>query len=267
MKKILLFSLVCFVFFSCKKENVATSEYSDSISGVRIRYIISVVDGSTVSTKSEAAIQSAVVCMVVNDSVYETQVDKNGIAVFNNLFAGNAIVQVKCEGYTTANFVVDLRAKPDVSNIYDATNCRLVSDIISIFPTAGESLANVSGRIYADLDLTSAGDELVPNSLNVRAFVNPEDLYKFVEHEGSGNILDLSYDGFLVSTASQSGTYSLSLPASANNLQYVISADDFEFQRQINSTETERTVYSFINDTILVQTSGNYILDLNFEIE
>lgn len=267
MKKILLFSLVCIAFFSCKKENVTISEYSDSISGVKIRYIVSVVDGSTVSAKSESAIQSAVVCMVVNDSVYETQVDNNGIAVFNNLFAGNAIVQVKCDGYTTANFVVDLRAKPDTSNVYDATNRRLVSDIISIFPTTGESLANVSGRIYADLDLTSAGDELVPNSINVRAVVNPEDLYKFVEHEGSGNILDLSYDGFLVSTASQSGTYSLSLPASATNLQYVISADDFEFQRQINPTETERTVYSFINDTISVQTSGSYIHDLYFEIK
>ena len=267
MKKIFLFLLVCFAVFSCKKENVTISEYSDSISGVKIRYIVSVVDGSTASTKIESIIQNTFVCMVVNDSIYETNVDENGIAVFNNLFAGNAIVQVKCDGYTTANLIVDLRAKPDSTSIYDATNLRMVSDIITIFPTSGESLANVSGRIFADLDLTIAGDELVTTNLNVRAVVNPDDLFKFVEHEGSGNIIDLSYDGFLISTAGQSGTYSLSLPASASNLQYILSADDFEFQRQINPSETERTIYIFVNDTIMVQTSGKYIHDLYFEIK
>ena len=107
MKKTLLLSiLIVIVILSCKKANVTDETYSDNIEGVRIRYVVSVVDGSTASAKSETSIQNAVVCMVVNDSVYEITVDKNGIAIFNNLFAGNALVQVKCEGYTTANLLM-----------------------------------------------------------------------------------------------------------------------------------------------------------------
>lgn len=268
MKKTILLSiLIVIAILSCKKANVTDDTYSDNIEGVRIRYVVSVVDGSTASAKSETSIQNAVVCMVVNDSVYEIAVDKNGIAIFNNLFAGNALVQVKCEGYTTANLIVDLKALPDTVNIYDATNRRIVSNIISIFPTTGDNLANVSGKIYADLDFTNAGEEAVSTNLNIRAVVDPDDLYSFVDHSGSGRILDLSYEGFLVSTNSQSGAYSLSLPATTTGLNYIITSDDFEYQSIITSSETERHVYRLSPDTISVQTAGNYIRDLHFGVE
>lgn len=268
MKKTILLSiLIVIAILSCKKANVTDDTYSDNIDGVRIRYVVSVVDGSTASAKSETSIQNAVVCMVVNDSVYEIAVDKNGIAIFNNLFAGNALVQVKCEGYTTANLIVDLKALPDTVNIYDATNRRIVSNIISIFPTTGDNLANISGKIYADLDFTNAGEEAVSTNLNIRAAVDPDDLYSFVDHSGSGSILDLSYEGFLVSTNSQSGTYSLSLPATTTGLNYIITADDFEYQSIITSSETERHVYRLSPDTISVQTASNYIRDLHFGVE
>lgn len=266
-KSIFLSILIVLIILSCKKANELDTEYSDNIEGVRIRYVVSVVDGSTATTKSGAIIQNAVVCMVVNDSVYEIQVDKNGIAIFNNLFAGNALVQVKCEGYTTANLIIDLKALPDTVSIYDATNRRIVSDIISIFPITGDNLANVSGKIYADLDFTNAGEELVSNNLNIRASVNPDDLHTFVEHDGSGSILDLSYEGFLVFTESQSGGYSLSLPATSTSLNYIISADDFEYQSLITPGQNERNIYRMNPKTISVQTSGKYIRDLHFELE
>ncbi|PLX07286.1 MAG: hypothetical protein C0596_11780 [Marinilabiliales bacterium] len=264
-KTALLLSIIAIIFTACTKENVSDTPYSDSISGVKIRYVVNVVDGSANAGKSSTELQNAIVCVVVNDSVYETQVDNNGLAVFNNLFAGNASVHVKCEGYTSANLIVDLKAMPDTTNIYDASNRRIVTSIVNIFPTKGESLANVSGKIYADLDLTDGDLETVSENLNIRAIVNAEDLYKFVDHDCSGGIIDLSYEGFLFSTANSSGNYSLILPAAAIGLDYLISADDFEFYQQITPTTTERKVFRFEPDTITVQTNGNYIHDLYYE--
>lgn len=263
MKNIVLLIGIIIILASCTEKN--TEDYSDKISGVRIRYIVSVVDGAKNVGRSNIDISNAIVCVVVNDSIYETPVDSNGITVFNNLFAGNAYVKVKCEGYTTANLIIDLKAVLDSTNsIYDATNYRVASSIINIFPTQGENLAKISGNIYADLDLTDTDMENVTESLNVRANIAPEDLYKFAKHEASGKIISLSYEDMFISTSSTSGTYSMQLPAGAKPMNYIINADDFVYQQQINASDTERVVFSFNSDTLTVQASGSYIKDLYY---
>lgn len=266
MKKIILIACgIILILASCTKENISDEPYSDSINGVRIRYVVNILDGSASAGKSIMPIDSTTVCVVVNDSVYETPVDENGIAIFNNLFAGNATVKVKCEGYTTANLIVDLKAMPDTTNIYDASNRRVVSSIIHIFPTEGESMANISGKIFADLDLTDSDYETVTKNLNIRAVVNPQDLYRFVDHDCSGGIIDLSYEGLFYSGANTSGNYNISVPAALVGLEYIISADDFDYLQQTTPTTTERKVFKYSADTITVQTSGNYIHDLYYE--
>ncbi len=264
-KTAVLLSIIAIIFAACTKENVTTTPYSDSISGVRIRYVVNVLDGSVSAGKSIMPIDSTTVCVVVNDSIYETPVDENGIAIFNNLFAGNAIVKVKCEGYTTANLIVDLKAMPDTTNIYDASNRRIVSSLIHIFPIEGESMAKVSGKVYADLDLTDGDFELVSENINIRTLVNTHDLYKFVDHDCSGGIVSLSYEGLFYNTSNLSGNYSINVPAALVGLEYIISADDFDYLQQITPTETSRKVFSFSADTISVQTGGNYIKDLFYD--
>ncbi len=266
MKKlaILLISSIL-IFVSCTKENVTSTPYADDVSGVRIRYVVNIVDGAHSVGKNASDINNAIVAVVVNDSVYETPVDENGIAIFNNLFSGNAIVKVSCDGYTSANLIVDLKAMPDTTNIYDATNRRIVSSIINIFPTEGESLASISGKLFADLDLTDGDLETISESINIRANVNSEDLYKFVDHDCSGGIIDLSYEGFFYSAANSSGDYNLSLPAAAMGLEYVVSADDFDYLQQITPTTTARKIFRLEPNTLSVQTGGSYVLDLIFE--
>ncbi|MDD2635558.1 MAG: hypothetical protein PHW82_08680 [Bacteroidales bacterium] len=257
--------LLILVFLGCKKANVSDAPYIDSIGGVKIRYIVSVVDGSNTISKTSSSIKNATVCVVVNDSIYETPVDENGIAIFNNLFAGNTIVQVKCDGYTTANLIVDLRAMPDTSHIYDATNRRLVSSIVSVFPTNGETLANISGKIQAELDLTNTELETVTNNLVVRANVIAADLYDYVNHDCSGGILDLNYSDFIITSSNSSGNYSMKVPASAKGLRYIINADDFEYLQQITPSDIKRKIYNLKADTIVVQAGGSYVKDLIYE--
>lgn len=257
--------LLVVVLSGCKKANISDDPYIYSIGGVKIRYIVSVVDGSSTIGKSDLTIDNATVCVVVNDSVYETPVDNNGIAVFSNLFAGNTIVQIKCEGYTTANLVVDLRAMPDTSRVYDASNHRVVSSIVSIFPTSGESLANVSGKIRAELDLTNTELETVTNDIKVRANVIATDLYNYVDHNCSGGVINLNYTDFIITSSNSSGNYSMKVPASAKGLRYIINADDFEHFQQITASSLLRKIYNLKADTISVQTGGTYIKDLIYQ--
>ncbi len=257
--------LLIVVLSGCKKANISDDPYIDSIGGVKIRYIVSVVDGSSTIGKSDLTIENATVCVVVNDSVYETPVDKNGLAVFSNLFAGNTIVQIKCEGYTTANLIVDLRAMPDTSHVYDATNYRVVSSIVSLFPTSGDNLASISGKIRAELDLTNTELETVTTDLEVRANVIAADLYNYVDHNCSGGVINLNYTDFIITSSNSSGNYSMKVPASTKGLRYIINADDFEHFQQISVSDTKRKVYNLEADTISVQTGGTYIKDLIYQ--
>ncbi|MDD4149899.1 MAG: hypothetical protein PHE33_07705 [Bacteroidales bacterium] len=269
MKNTVITLIILVIFLSgCKKANEPDAViYTDGISGVRIRYVVSVVDGSSTISKSDSAINNATVCVVVNDSIYETPVDKNGLAVFNNLFAGNTIVQIKCEGYTTANLIIDLKAMPDSdsSSIYDSSNRRVVSSIVSIFPTSGQNLASISGKIRAELDLTNTKLETVTNDISVRANVIATGLYNYVDHDCSGGVLDLNYSGFIITGNNSLGNYSLKVPASAKGLSYIINADDFEYLQQVTPSDVERKIYNLKADTIIVQAGGSYINDLIYE--
>ena len=266
MSKITLYLIIALltVIASCTKENIEPEAPEDSISGRKIRYSIMVVDGSSNVNKA-ITIDSAKVSLVLNDSIYTKTIDPTGIVSFDYLFAGNAVVKVSCEGFTTANYIVDLTAKPDTANIYDSSNLRIVSSIISIFPTAGSGTAKISGRAFAELDLTNTEPETVPDKTKIYAKINVAAIKEYITHSASGGILQFYYEGVNKdTTTNEFGDYEITIPASLNGLPVIISADDFVFNQQITATQTQRKIYKLEPDTINVFSGSSKINDLNF---
>jgi len=262
---IILFTLLTVFTISCKKENIKPEAPEDSISGRKIRYTIMVLDGSQNVNKA-ITLDSTKVSLVLNDSIYTKIIDPTGIVTFDYLFAGNAVVKISCEGYTTANYIVDLTAKPDTTNIYDSNNLRIVSSMISIFPTQGNGTAKITGRAFADLDLTNAELETIPANTRISARINVENIEQYINHSASGGILKFSYDNVNVDTLTNvSGDYEIAIPASLNGLQVIINADDFVYNQQITPTQTQRKIFSLQADTINVYSGSLKIKDLLFE--
>lgn len=268
MKKTLVILLVVILAFgACKKENITptSTNTTDTIVGVRIRYMVMVIGAENSIGKSQSFLEEATVSVVVDGEVERLSVDSSGYAVFDYLFSGNTIVKVECPGYTTANLVVDLRAMSDSTNVYDATNRRVVSNIVTLFPTEGDGTATITGKLFADLDLTTFGLESVNEDIQVRAIVCPEQLADYIDHSGAGGVLDLFYEGILFSADVVSGNYSVVVPSSAKGLAIAISADNFAYNQQLTPTDVERKIFELIPDTVVVQSGANVSLDLNFE--
>ncbi len=265
-KRIVILLVGILAFASCKKENIPTpTSTSDSITGVRIRYMVMVVGAENSIGKSESYLENATVAVVVDGEVLKIEVDSSGYAVFDYLFAGNTVVKVQCPGYTTANMVVDLRAMSDSTNIYDSSNRRVVSNIVTLFPTVGDGTATISGNLYADLDLTILGLESVNEDIKVRASISPEQLADYIDHSGAGGILDLVYEGILFTTDVESGNYSIIVPSSTKGLYIALSSDNFAYDQQLTPTDVERKIFELISDTVVVQPGANIVKDLFFE--
>ena len=270
--RVLFFLIVILMLsFSCKKKNIIPEEEetTDNINGRKIRYTVLVISAENSIGKSVSSFQacdSATVTLAMNDSVFSVATDENNFAVFDYLFAGNVIVKVECEGYTTANLIVNFQAMPDTANIYDSDNLRNVSTIVTLFPTEGEGTATISGKAFADIDLINSDYEYVPENTNIRATISLEQIFGYINHSQSGGIIDLFYENIIFTTQTDnSGNYQIIVPASAKGLQIILSADDFAEQQQINPDETQRQIFSCITDTVSVFPNSAKITDLYFE--
>lgn len=266
MKKIIFSALIIsVVLFSCKKRNIEEEVLEDSISGRKIRYVVMVLDGSNSVNKS-ITLDSAKVSLVMNDSIYTKKIDTTGLVHFDYLFAGNTVVKISCENFTTVNYIVDLTAEFDTTEVYDSDNLRVVSSLITIFPTKGENTAKIIGKAFADLDLTAAGLETVPANTRVTARINVKSLEEYISHSAPGGILNFSYENVNADTLiDASGNYEIIIPASLNGLEVIINADDFAYDQQISPTQTQRKIYTLIPDTLNVISGCTKINDLIFE--
>lgn len=266
---IFLFSFL-FVVTSCKKENEEppepTPSSSDNISGKTVRYTVLVVPGgeSTFkSQKSSMGVDSATVSLVMNDSIYSVPTDTNGLATFNNLAAGIAAVTIRYPEHTTVNMIVDISAKSDTG--YDSNNLRNASTMVALFPLSGRGTASISGRAFADLDLTIAGNETAPASIQVSTIIEAEQLLNYVNHTGDGEILSVSYENVInKADTDANGDYNITVPATGSGLSVVVSADDFQYT-QITASGNVRKVYKAEPDTITVVSGKNYFNDILFE--
>ncbi len=261
------FIVIILVIFtaSCAKENITPEAPKDSISGRKIRYTVSVINGSKTVGKSITPIK-ANVSLVMDDSIYVKETDSLGIVYFDYLFAGNVIVKVSCEGYTSVNCAVDLNARPDTANIYDATNLRNVSTVIPIFQTSNEVLATIKGKAFADLDLTQNGLEYAPANTHIFARIGSRSIQNYINTSVAGGITELSYEGMETSCLTDEyGNFELQLPASADGFEVYISADDFAYNQIITSGLTERKIYKLPTDSITIYPGSTKIKDLIFE--
>ncbi len=255
-----LFFIVLFLYGSCKKENLPIV---DSLKGTTVRYTVLVVLAGNSSFKSSDLIDGTIVSVVMNDSIYNSVTDENGLATFNNLAAGVTAVHIRHSNYTTANLIVDLTARIDTG--YDTENLRNAATMVVLFPLSGSGTATISGRIFADLDITSPGLEIAPPGLQVSSIIEPGQLINYVNHSGDGEILSLFYESTVKQEVTNTGgDYSISVPATGSGLKIVVKANDFEYNQVTGVAMWQRKVYRSDSDTIVAVSGMSYYNDIDY---
>ncbi|MEN8120269.1 MAG: hypothetical protein ABFS35_07980 [Bacteroidota bacterium] len=253
--------VLVYLFTACTKEVEPVPATTDNISGKTVRYTVLVVPGGNTSFKSISGIDSAIVSLVMNDSIYSVATDTNGLAAFNNLAAGVAAVSINYANHTTANLVVDLSAPKDTG--YDSNNLRNASTMVALFPLSGEGTATIKGRVFAELDLTTAGLENAPTGLKVTTLLESSQLVDYVNHTGNGEILSVAYEQATNSTNTDANSdYSITVPATASGLKIVISSDDFVYDQITGVGTTQRKVYKAAPETVSVVSGITYFRDV-----
>ncbi len=259
-----------FIFFvlnvSCTKENVpepVVVSNVDNIQGKTVRYTVLVVPSGYSSIKSTDAIDSTYVSIVMNDSIYSKVADINGLATFDNLAAGVTAVSIKRENYTTANYIVDLKSKTDTD--YDSQNLRNAATMVVLFPLVGAGTATISGRTFADLDLTNVGLEIAPANLQISSIIESNQLINYVNHSGDGEILSLSYSPIVKQAVTNSGSdYSITVPATGSGLKIIVKANDFQYNQTIGVGTLLRKIYRSEPDTIIAISGMSYFVDIDY---
>ncbi len=263
--KLIIFVAITATISACTKPNEEPELKKDNISGRRVRYTVMVVNAAFTGTELGTAIDSAMVSLVMNDSVYSVATDSSGIAKFNNLAAGVLAVRISHPKYATTNMIVDITATKDSSREYDANNLRNASTMVAMFPTEGKNTATISGKTFADLDLTLSGLETAIKGLNISAYIAQKQLINYINHKGEGKITSIVCDADIKnSTTDADGNYSIKVPAGKAGLKVVIVSDDFVYQQK-TTTGTQRHVYKAKNDTVTVFSTMKRIHDIVYD--
>ena len=256
--------LIIFTLNACTKDvEPPAPNPEDKISGRTIRYTVLVVSGANTTFKSAQGLDSAIVSLVMNDSIYSTPTDTNGLATFNNIAAGIAAVTVDYPNHTRVNLTVDLRAESDTG--YDSDNLRNASTMVALFPLTGEGTATVNGRLFADMNLSNAGLETAPSGIKITALLESEQLVNYVNHEGDGKILSIVYENATNSTLSDANSdFSIIVPATASGLKIVLKPDDFVANQIDAGGNPQRKVFQTEADTVTVFSGVSIFNDIVF---
>jgi len=259
---ILAVFVLIYLFTACTKEvEPPEPSISDNISGKTVRYTVLVVPGGNTTFKSTNGIDSAIVSLVMNDSIYSVATDTNGLAAFNNLASGVAAVTINYANHTTANLIVDLSAPKDTG--YDSNNLRNASTMVALFPLSGEGTATINGRLFAELDLTTPGIENAPVGIKVTAVLESSQMVNYINHTGDGEILDISYEQATNHAFTDANSdYTIIVPATASGLKIVINTDDFVYDQITAPATTQRKTYSSVADTVSVISGITYFRDV-----
>ncbi len=266
-KLIIILVVTSSIISSCTKPNEEPPEIKskeDNIKGRKVRYTVMVVNPASDNVNSVMGIDSAIVSLVMNDSIYNVATDSNGIAKFNNLAAGMLAVRITHPEYTTVNMIVDITAKRETKE-YDAENIRNASTMVALFPTKGKNMATVSGKALADLDLTKAGLEPAIKGLKISAYIAQKQLINYVNHKGEGKIMSIVCKASIEkSEVDNAGNYSIKLPAGKDGLKVVMVADDFVYEQK-QATGSKRHVYKAPNDTLTLFSGMKRIHDIKYQ--
>ncbi len=259
---VLFFMLI--LFNACTKDvEQPQPDPADKISGRIVRYTVLVVSGANTTFKSTQGLDSAIVSLVMNDSIYSVATDTNGLATFNNLVAGVAAVTVDYANHTRVNMLVDLAAPADTG--YDANNLRNASTMVALFPLSGPGTASIQGRLFADLDLTAPGMETVPADIKVNTYLESSQLINYVNHTGDGKIISISYeDAANSSLTDNNGDYSIVVPATASGLKIIIQCDDFAYNQIDAGGNPQRKIFHAAAQTITAFSGLTVFEDINY---
>lgn len=127
--------------------------------------------------------------------------------------------------------------------------------------------ATITGYVYANLnavnDTNQSGGyqlnlEFAPSGTKLIAKINSVDLV--VEPINGYTYENITYEA----TVGSDGSYSFSIPAATQNVVVTVMCNDFEYDKIISLTESERTVYTAGNYTVTVIAGAYRILDIYY---
>ena len=256
--------------------------------GGLIHYTVAVVDAGNAAfsngnnrIKGTEAVSGAVVSVAQNGVIASMTTGADGLAVFSNMRIGNVAVHVEVTDFTNVDFVADLTplnnsAGNDFTSVHAdlSSQTRNAATQIPVFPTTGANTATISGMVTYESDLTNSTPEFP--ATNVIAIIESD--FDFIEtyiapagsdanEDLAGRVIRISYAGTSVSGAvdTATGAYSLTVPASASGLEYMIGTSDvitdqtllmetFAADMQyVTGPQTFRTIYGedVVPDSIL----------------
>lgn len=185
---------------NARKHEVALVQYQrqiDSLAAIdaagRVFYTVIPVDGSSAvfatggRTEGVQGLEDATVTITQWGKALEATSSKNGVYTFGaasggegGLYSGEVTVTVKRADYTTANYVANLTPDGPVANgkiVY-------VGNVIPLFgEAAGDKMATISGKAWAETDLTTAAsgdafgngsEEAAPNGTKIAAYIDTD---------------------------------------------------------------------------------------------
>ena len=178
----------------------------------------------------------------MGDSTITVYTDASGMALFRKLKAGYVAVNITLANYSEVHYVASLAAGAPPGGAK-------ISNLIPMIPIAGTSTGTISGQITFESDLTNLTKEPA-SGVTVVALVDANS--DALDNIKTGNIQSFTYgDLNLTTTTDASGNYSLTVPATANGLDYELRVLDF----QVDQTLLIPTVDGVENsDTAIIST-------------
>jgi len=205
---------------------------------IKVNYSLIVLSADKSMMKSTSGLDGATVIVTGNGTSVTATTDANGMVNFKNLPSGQINVVVKKTDYSTANLVVELGTNAGTEKI------RSASSIISLFNTSATAMKTISGKAYADLNVTITTEswskfnngltenntlEFVPNGTKIYATVTQNALLSYVSTTGDGAITKVAYEmNQFEATVGANGSYSISVPFSQKGLEFDITPAEFQ---------------------------------------
>ena len=199
------------------QQELAFQKYQDSLSAIGpvVSYSVNVVAGGSSSSNarmaSENNAEGATVTLIQGGVERTATANANGVAFFNDLRVGQAIVTVTAEDHTTVTYTTSL------GEAGSGLNEDNVTTVIPILPLTVEAGASeISGTIYAELDLTTEEPEFAEGAV-IRATMDVDAIANGYSTDFNntlkGGIQSASYSDLIqTATVGADGKYSIVVP-------------------------------------------------------
>lgn len=228
------------IFVSCQKDEFTEEDaikLQDDLQQERIRvdYTISLVDAGIVNMmKSTASVNGMAGVKIVlsqEGTIVEDTTNTVGMAVFPNLKIGTIAVAITKEGYADVNYTAIL--ENNSSQTSTSGGKVSASNLIPMIPTTGMSTSKIKGKLTCDTVLTNQTVEAVPAGTKVVARIRSGKIFNDTKQSGA-TINSIAYGGLTLETVTDAnGNYELTVPATADPLEFSLSVPEFQAMQTI----------------------------------